>query len=50
MFIPFESVGEMPGGGTPLCKLDKYVWPQKFWFSSHLRLKYGADFEDFGLN
>lgn len=38
-----------PLGDTPLYKLNRYVRPQWVWFLSRFALKWGVDFNDFGL-
>ena len=40
---------EMPGGGTPLYKVYRYVPPQRVWFLSRFGLKTGIDFNNYGL-
>ena len=37
------------GGATPLYKPYRYVRPQRVWFLSRFGLKYGIDFDYFGL-
>ena len=37
------------GGGTPLYKVYRYVPPQRVWFLSRFGLKYGIDFDNYGL-
>ena len=36
-------------GGTPLCKLYRYVLPQRVWVLRLFSLKAGIDFAHFGL-
>ena len=53
MFQTAPSLGSIftaiPGGGTPLYKVYRYVPPQRVWFLSRFGLKMGMDFEHFGL-
>ena len=37
------------GGGTPLCKVYRYVPPQRVWFLSRFGLKTGIDFDNYSL-
>ena len=37
------------GWGTPLCKLYRYVPPQRVWFLSPFSLKTGIDVAHYGL-
>ena len=39
----------LPGGGTPLYKVYRYVPPQRVWFLSRFGLKTGIDFNNYGL-
>ena len=39
----------VPGGGTPLYKVYRYVPPQRVWFLSRFGLKTGIDFDNYGL-
>jgi len=39
----------VPGGGTALYKVYRYVPPQRVWFLSRFGLKTDIDFEHFGL-
>ena len=39
----------IPGGGTPLYKVYRYVPPQREWFLSRFGLKTGIDFDNYGL-
>ena len=40
---------KIPGGGTPLYKVYRYVPPQRVWFLSRFGLKTGIDFDNYGL-
>ena len=44
-----DEVRRGGGGGTPLCKVYRYVPPQRVWFLSSLGLKTGIDFDNYGL-
>ena len=45
----YKFTSFMPGVGTPLYQVYRYVLPQRVWFLSHFGLKTGIDFEHFGL-
>ena len=47
--IIIPSLVLIPGGGTPLYKVYRYVPPQRVCFLSRFGLKMGIDFEHFGL-
>ena len=39
----------IPGWGTPLYNVYRYVQPQRVWFLSRFGLKTGIDFDNYGL-
>ena len=44
-----RSTANIPGGGTPLYKVYRYVPPQRVWFLSRFGLKTSIDFNNYGL-